>query len=544
LQAALTGLFDDEALFWMYGQRLSWGYYEHPPMVGLLIRGGYEIFQNELGVRLLFVVASTVSIFLLLKLAHVTNYLLFASLCFSPLIMQVGGFMAAPDIPMIFFILLFFLVYKKYLEKDSFIISVLWGFIMAAMIYSKYNAILVILFTILSNLNLLKKRSFYVAAGVALLFFVPHILWSVYNDNPTIYYHLIERNYRQTHHLRYLIEFIGGQFGIYGPLMAPFFFWFTLTFKTNNLFERSLKFSVIGILLFFLIYTLRGQVEPNWTVPAFVPMIILTYKSLVNRKKLHKIIYYLAAISIVLMIFFRFYLINDFLKLPRKVVNLSELYNWKEWAKDIEKLADGRPVVFFNSYQRASKYTFYSGKQATTLEDFNSHRTQFYYWTDLEKNLQGKKVFVAGFSSFLYFPDKREYLGKNGVTTYYGEENNFQSFYRVPLKTMLSKLTFPANSEVILPVRIFNPDEKPLHFNQDSSRHSQLVYHFIQQGPYVAEEVPSTDITNMVIQGRYSDTIMMIKTPSQPGRYHFWVSIKTGWMRAGHNENHQIMDVY
>ncbi|MEI7981482.1 MAG: glycosyltransferase family 39 protein, partial [Bacteroidota bacterium] len=487
---------------------------------------------------------STFSIFLLARLTGVTNYLLFAALCFSPMIMQVGGFIAAPDIPMIFFILLFFLVYKKYLEKESFMLSVLWGFIMAAMIYSKYNGILVIFFTILSNLSLLKKRFFYIAAASAVAFFIPHILWSVYNDYPTIYYHLIERNYSQTHHLQYFLEFIGGQFGIYGPLMAPFFIWFTFTYKTEGLFERSLKFSAIGTLLFFLLYTMRGQVEPNWTLPAFMPMIILTYRSLVKREKIHKTIYYLAATSVILMIFFRVYLVHDFLKLPRKLVNLSELYDWKEWSNEIEKLANGRPVIFINSYQRASKYTFYSGKQATTVEDFNTHRTQYYYWNDLEKNLQGKEVFIAGFASFLYFPDRKEFTWKNGVVTYYQEEKNFLSFYHVPLKTMLAKLTFPANSEILIPIRIFNRDEKPLRFDQDSSQRSRLVYHFIQQGPYVVEEVPSTDITKMVIRGKFADTTMVIRTPSQPGRYHFWVSIKTGWMRAGHNENNQIMDVY
>jgi len=53
IQAAATGLFDDEALFWMYGQRPAWGYYEHPPMVGILIRAGYTLFHNEFGLRFL-----------------------------------------------------------------------------------------------------------------------------------------------------------------------------------------------------------------------------------------------------------------------------------------------------------------------------------------------------------------------------------------------------------------------------------------------------------------------------------------------------------
>ncbi len=544
LQSAFTGLFDDEAFFWLYGEHLNWGFYEHPPMVGLLIRAGYEIFHNELGVRLFFVIASTLTIFMIIRMAEVRNYFLFAALCFSPLILQVGGFIAAPDVPMIFFIALFFLVYKKILEKENLPLSLLWGFIMAAMIYSKYNAILIIFFTLLSNLSLLKKRFFYVAAGTAILFFIPHILWSLANDNPTIYYHLIERNIEQEEYFRYFFEYIAGQLGIYGPLMAPFFIWAAFAYKSHGHFEKALKFSAIGTLLFFLLYTIRGQVEPNWTVPAFVPMIILTYKALENRIKAHRIIFYLAGISFVLMIFFRVYLAYDFLKLPKKLVNLSELFYWREWATDMEKLADGKPVLFFNSYQRASKYTFYTGKQATTLEDFNSHRTQFYYWSDLERELQGKQVFVSGFSSYHNFPDVKEYHGKNGSYTNYGIENNFVSFYRVPIKTMLKKFTYPSNSEVLIPIRIFNLDDHPLRFDPDTTKPSHLVYHFLKQGRYAAEEAPSTDITQMVINGKYADTTMVIKTPSEPGEYHFWVSIKTGWLRGAHNENHHIMKIY
>ena len=53
LQAALTELQDDEAYYWVYGQYLDWGYFDHPPMIGLLVKAGYSLFVNELGVRLL-----------------------------------------------------------------------------------------------------------------------------------------------------------------------------------------------------------------------------------------------------------------------------------------------------------------------------------------------------------------------------------------------------------------------------------------------------------------------------------------------------------
>ena len=36
IQAGKTGLFDDEAYYWMYSKFPAWGYFDHPPMVALM----------------------------------------------------------------------------------------------------------------------------------------------------------------------------------------------------------------------------------------------------------------------------------------------------------------------------------------------------------------------------------------------------------------------------------------------------------------------------------------------------------------------------
>ena len=63
VQAGFTELFDDEAYYWVYSRFLDWGYFDHPPMVAALIRVGYAIFHNELGVRLFIVILNTATIF-------------------------------------------------------------------------------------------------------------------------------------------------------------------------------------------------------------------------------------------------------------------------------------------------------------------------------------------------------------------------------------------------------------------------------------------------------------------------------------------------
>src|ERR1700679_2007895 len=51
--AALTPLTFDEAYYWMWSKHLAGGYYDHPPMVAVVIRLGTLIAgDTEFGVRL------------------------------------------------------------------------------------------------------------------------------------------------------------------------------------------------------------------------------------------------------------------------------------------------------------------------------------------------------------------------------------------------------------------------------------------------------------------------------------------------------------
>src|SRR6201996_3003913 len=65
LQAYKLEIHADEAYYWMYSRFLDWGYFDHPPMVALFIRIGDIIMHNELGLRLMTVLASTASLYIL-----------------------------------------------------------------------------------------------------------------------------------------------------------------------------------------------------------------------------------------------------------------------------------------------------------------------------------------------------------------------------------------------------------------------------------------------------------------------------------------------
>ena len=49
IQSAFTGLIFDEAYYWYFAQNLSWGYFDHPPMVAFLVNLGINIFDGVVG---------------------------------------------------------------------------------------------------------------------------------------------------------------------------------------------------------------------------------------------------------------------------------------------------------------------------------------------------------------------------------------------------------------------------------------------------------------------------------------------------------------
>ena len=123
LQAFLTELDPDEAYYWMYSKQLDWGYFDHPPMTALLIKVGYFIFQNELGVRLLFPLAQILSFICIWYLVdQPTKWkqlkLLFTLLLAMP-ILNIYGFVATPDGPLLLFSALFLLLYRNFIELQA-----------------------------------------------------------------------------------------------------------------------------------------------------------------------------------------------------------------------------------------------------------------------------------------------------------------------------------------------------------------------------------------------------------------------------------------
>ena len=392
LQAAETELFDDEAYYWVYSNFLDWGYFDHPPMIALLIKLGMLIFSGELGVRFFVLVIGTLSIFIIEKLTNPDNLKLFYAIVLNIAILQIGGIIAVPDIPLLFFTALFFWVYKKYSEQINWMNAVWLSITVALLLYSKYHGLLIILATLLSNFKLLKQPATWLVIVLSILFFMPHILWQLEHGLPSLNYHLFER-VSPPYSLSFTTDYLAGQLLIAGPLLGWLLIWSAFRFRPTDQTQKAMRWSLIFVYLLFFVSSFKSRTEANWTVPLLVPLIVLAYHHLEKNEKFSKWVYRLLPFSLVLIFTARIFMMLDtplIKNLPK-----DEFHYNRVWTNTIKEKSNGLPVVFTNSYQRASKYWFYTGDTSFSLNTHLYRRSNYNFWP-LEMQLQNKEVFMVG----------------------------------------------------------------------------------------------------------------------------------------------------
>src|ERR1700751_2160685 len=190
LVAAWTPLTFDEAYYWTWSKHLAGGFYDHPPMVALVIRAGTLIAgDTELGVRL-------VSILLALPMSFAvyrTSVILFGGrrvaatatiLLNITLMAAVGTLIVTPDSPSLVAasFVLFFLA--KVLETGQGAYWLAVGVAVGFALLSKYTAlffgpaILIWVAVVPKQRRWLLSPWPYLGAVVAFAIFAPVILWN------------------------------------------------------------------------------------------------------------------------------------------------------------------------------------------------------------------------------------------------------------------------------------------------------------------------------------------------------------------------------
>jgi hypothetical protein len=382
VQAGMTELSYDEGYYWVCSRFPDWGYYDQPPMAAILIRAGYALLQNELGVRIIFVLLSTGTIALIHRLTGGKAPLLFFATLFGCFYFHLIGAAAIPSVPLMFFSALFFLALKSYLTDERGSVTAMLAVTIPLMLYSKYQGLLLILFAVAANPSFLKRRSFWIIAGSSVLLLLPHLFWQVGHGFPSVRLHFVER-YREPYTPMFIVMYCVEQPLILGPLIGFVILAAAWRVRPEDAYERTLKVTVIGVMVFFLLNSLRGKTEPNWTAPAYIPAILLAHRYLADRVVWRRVLLSLAVPSVVLLLLARIQIISPLLPVGDEVG--KQFRGWRAFALEMK----GTPVVA-SSYAVAGKLSFYGGTLVPSL-NADSLSSQYEYW-HLADSLRGKSV--------------------------------------------------------------------------------------------------------------------------------------------------------
>ena len=389
VQAGCTELANDEAYYHMFAERLAWGYFDHPPVTALLVWAGERLFGGELGVRFFFTVLQPLYLWILWRLirpadAGRRDAALFVVVSAATLMLQLYGFIAVPDGPLMFTTALFLLTFKWFSENRR--RAWLWmGIAMALMAYSKYHGALVVLFALAANPRQLLRPALYSSGAVALLLLVPHLVWQYEHDWASFAYHLSGRN--SVFRPGYVVEFLANVLVVFNPFFVPLYVQAWRKVKPQTPVGRALKLLPVAFIVFFMLSSLRGYVQPQWVIVSCFGLVCVLFAYARRHPRTRRYVMRAGGVTVGLIVLVRLVMIFNPLGIRFEVFNNPESY------AAIAAKADGRPVVFRYGYAVAAKYAFYTGGEAYCQPNIR-YRTHQWQFRDDDSQFIGREVLV------------------------------------------------------------------------------------------------------------------------------------------------------
>ena len=298
LVAGTLELGNDEVYYQTYAQHLQWNYFDHPPMVALLIRCSTFnlLFSHEFFIRFGPVICAALGTWLIYRIGvRIKNEktgwiaaILYTTSFYSSVI---AGIFILPDSPQVVFWLLSMYAMIEILHLESGArkktgIFVLLGIAVGCCIMSKVHGIFLWLgfgaYLILYRRDLFKSPMLWISGLITILIISPIFFWNLHNHFITYTYHQGRIGFFGTHPDldRLLQQVLGSIF--YGnpvnfilyisalvalfqhriqklPRVYPLFLW--------------LSFPLILVLLFTSLF---NETLPHWSGPAYLSLMLFT----------------------------------------------------------------------------------------------------------------------------------------------------------------------------------------------------------------------------------------------------------------------------
>lgn len=504
-QSAFTNIGYDEAYYWRFAQELDWGYFDHPPMVALMIAIGNSILPGTIGIRLLTILLSLLTYYIIWLLIpeesrkQKASVLIFLLLILSNPLLNVYSFITTPDVPLIFFTALFFFVIRKFESTKNLVNALLLGLVMSTLIYSKYHGLLVILVVVFSKPKLFSSPLFYLASVFGALLYFPHLWWQYQNDFISFEYHLFYRSV--LFNVNNVFNYILNIFLVFNPLLFPLFLIIYFKFGIKSVIHNyTYSIFIWFFILFFGFTAFRGHVEPQWIVVGVIPMTIYFHQYLLHFTQFRKSFFILAGISAFLVLILRIILILPF--------NLVDEFHGRDktFYKEIKDLADGKPVVFTNSYTEASRYSFYTNEPTFSYNFISFRKNQYDVW-DFHEQFHSKEAFLVTFANLDRF-DKAEM--SNGEHIRYKVFENLPVVNNIKVEILDYEPVLNNNNLLHITFKVSNPYKNDIIFGDSQFKLKWMIYLFYpdKERAWGVEMKPASQLTlraesHTIVEGNF-----------------------------------------
>ncbi len=297
-------LHGDEAQYWLWSKDLDWGYYSKPPLLTWIIAVSTGFLgDREFGVRFASPLLHFLTALVIYRIGEklydrrigfysALTYGLLPAVGFSALIMST-------DVPLL---LCWALGLYAYLEVQAAKPRPHWWLLLGAAIgfgmLAKYAMIFFLgglgIHLLLWRRDLLRAVPFWAAMAVAGLIFAPNLWWNIQHQFATFTHTAANANLGGSlFHPHKLAEFLGGQLGVFGPLLFPVLIVGLATALLLPLMRRRRPEERAGLLAAFalpplLVMTIvafLSRANANWAATAYVSASVLVVALTLDRAR-------------------------------------------------------------------------------------------------------------------------------------------------------------------------------------------------------------------------------------------------------------------
>lgn len=285
--AAITPLTFDEAYYWTWSKHLAGGYYDHPPMVAVVIRLGTLIAgDTAFGVRLVAILLGLPMSWAVWRAADILlrDRCLAATatlLLNATLMVAAGTVIVTPDAPLIVASSFVLFCLAKVLETDRGIWWLGVGVAVGCGLLSKYTAlffgaeILLWLLLVKDQRRWLASPWPYLGGVLAFAIFAPVILWNA--DHQWVsFIKQLGRARVESFTLKYLGEMIPAQFAFATPsvFVLGVLGLYALRSGPDRAARILINASFWVVAAYFAWHSLHQRVEANWLGPVYPALAI------------------------------------------------------------------------------------------------------------------------------------------------------------------------------------------------------------------------------------------------------------------------------